>query len=367
MSRSRLFALAALAPAAMAAIANAQFASIRTNAGGADAELREFQAFMGTGTLASQVVGSPQGASTELATRALNSVTIDTSQTPPVISNPFPAGDRSSMGMVKFDISSLPLSSDTAFWTPESKVQFRIYVRNANNVNNLFGPNPSNTAEEVNLRFRYRALNPAAVYGDDNAAAFNRTDRTGNAYVATQNKYNWDENAVTFYNAPGITPHRVVTTVTPPPTGTGIAADTIETLGLYDDYNSDVQGLGTLELRNFLVSGNALAQGSAVIFDDDSLKALVFAAQAANRQHITLFYNLDNDTNSHQPTVGINGVTPAGMLNRNYLFVPKELATVGTASNAFGDFSPELRVVPEPASIGLLMGAAAMLVRRKRA
>lgn len=360
MSRSRLIALAALAPAAMAAIANAQFASIRTNAGGADAELREFQTTLGTGTLATTVIGTANGASTELATRGLDSVTIDSTQTPPVITNPFPAGDRSSVGMVKFNISSLPNNSDTSFWTPESKVQFRLHVRNANSITTgrLFGPNPSDTTQEVSARFRFRALDPTKVYGDDNASALNRTDRTGNAYVASQNKYNWDETSVTFYNAPGITPHRV-------DSSTG---NVVETLGLYDDFNSDVLPLGTLTLRDFLApAATALVQGSAIIFDDDSLKQLVFSAQNAGRSHITLMFNLDNDTTSHQPTVGRNGVTPNNFLNFNYLFVPKELATVGTASNAFGDFSPELRVVPEPASIGLLMGAAAMLVRRKRA
>jgi hypothetical protein len=289
----------------------------------------------------------------------LNSVTIDTSTTPPTISNPFPTGDRSSIGMVKFDISSLPNQSDTSFWVPEAKVQFRLYVRNANNVNNLFGPNPSDPTQEVNLRFRYRALDPTKVYGDDNPTAFNRIDRTGNAYDASENKYNWDENEVTFYNAPGITPHRV----------NAAAGNVVETLGLYDDFNSDTINLGTLLPRDFAGGLSAVPQGTAIIFDDDALKNLVFSAQTANRSHITLMFHIDNDTNLHQPTVGINGVTPTGMLNRNYLFVPKELTTQqGGINNSFGEFSPELRVVPEPATLGLAMfGATAVLARRRRA
>lgn len=356
MSRKRLFiAVAAIAPACFSAAANAQFASIRTNNGGADAELREFQTTLGAGSL---VIGTANGGSTELATRALNSVTVDSTQTPPVITNPFPTGDRSSIGMVKFDISSLPNHNSPGFWTPEAKVQFRLYVRNANNVINLFGANPSDPTEEVNLRFRVRALDPTKVYADDNPAAANRTDRVGNAYVASENRYNWNETAVTFYNAPGITPHRV-------DASTG---NVVETLGLYDDFNSDTLNLGAFNLRDFLPQGlNAIPQGDAIIFDDDSLKNLVFAAQDAGRSHITLMFNIDNDTNSHQPTVGINGVTPAGMLNRNYLFIPKEHINVSaTLSNANGDFSPELRVVPEPTSAAALVAVAAAAGLRRR-
>ncbi|MCS7034538.1 MAG: PEP-CTERM sorting domain-containing protein [Phycisphaerae bacterium] len=352
---------AAIGPICCASIAFAQFASIRTNQGGADAELREFQTTLGTGTLSNIVVGTANGATTELATRAINSVTIDNTQNPPVISNPFPTTDRSSVGMVKFNISSLPPSTDTSFWTPHAKVQFRLYVRNNNSITTgrLFGPNPSDPTQEVNARFRFRALDPTKVYGDDNPAAFNRTDRTGNAYVATQNKYNWDENLVTFYNAPGITPHRIDATT----------GNLVETLGLYDDFNSDVIQLGTLTLRDFLPSGGtALPQGSPIIFEDDSLKNLIFAAQAANRTHITLMFHFDNDTNLHQPSVGINGVTPTNFLNFNYLFVPKELTTqVAGINNSNGDFSPELRVVPEPASLGwMLLGLSAAMARRRR-
>lgn len=359
MSRKRLVLLAAAAAVPCCLFGNAahaQFASIRTNAGGADAELRESE----TNVVGNLTLGTNRGTSNELATRAIDRVIVDSTQTPPVITNPFPADDRSSIGMVKFDISSLPNHTTSGFWTPEAKVQFRLYVRNANNVNNLFGANPSDPNEEVNLRFRVRALDPTKVYADDNPSAANRTDRVGNSYVASEYRYNWNENAVTFYNAPGITPHRV-------DASTG---NVVETLGLYDDFNSDTLSLGTITLRDFLPTGqSALPQGSAVIFDDDSLKQLVFDAQDAGRQHITLFFHIDNVTTSHQPTVGINGVTPAGMLNRNYLFVPKEHLTLSsTLSNANGDFSPELRVVPEPSAGLAVAGLAAVAagIRRRR-
>ncbi len=354
MSRNRLI-LAFAATAGLASIANAQFASIRTNAGGADADVREEQVNVVGGI----ALGTNLGASTEISTRVVNSVTTDTPGTSVV--DAFPSADRSGLTMLKFNISSLPNHNTPGFWDPTSKVQLRLYVRNANNVNNLFGANPSDPSQEVNMRMRVRALDPSKVYGDDDANAFNRVDRVGNSYVASQNKYNWDESGVTYYNAPGITPHRVVDNAQP--------GAMFETLGIFDDFNSDTIDLGSFTPRDFLVPpANALAQGSAIVFDNDTLRDLVFDAQDAGRTHITLMVHIDNDGNRHQPLVGINGVTPSGMLNRNYLFVPKEHITVSASlSNANGDFSPELRVVPEPASLGLVLGGGLMLLRRKRA
>src|SRR5688572_23106868 len=171
-NRQLLFGLAVVAACASQALVARAAIVIPTNLNGADAELRESDTNV---DLFGVPLGTNRGASTELASRILDAVGTDTP--PTMITNPFPTNDRSSVMLMKFDISGLPDSSDS-FWN-DKQVSLRLAARNNGNFNNLFGPNPSNPSEEVRLQFRVLGLEPGNVYADDNPLAAARTDRLG--------------------------------------------------------------------------------------------------------------------------------------------------------------------------------------------
>ena len=378
-SRRKLFITcigSALMPAMSWSQAGAAPIVIPTNSNGADAEVRESETNVGFDGVP---VGANRGGSVELASRIRDQVEPLAATDPSQVTNWFPANDRSSVMYLKFDISSLPGSSDP-LWN-DHNVHLRLSATQNGNFNNLFGPNPSNPAENVLLRYRVLGLEPGNVYADDNPAAANRTDRVGTTnYTNPEYKYNWSESAITFYNAPGITPHCMLQ---------GACLDTnipnsdansvVQTLGLYDDFNSDVRELGTFVPPNPLAAGSDLQVGQAIDFNDPdgNLKQLVFDAQDAGRSFVTLMVHLGIDGTVHQPNVGRPGTAPNGMLARNYLVNPKERTTLlidpdspySGASNSAGEFSPQLLIrIPEPSSV-MLMGlaslAAAGFMRRR--
>ena len=360
---------------------------IPTNQNGADAEMREFQT---TVDLGGNVSGVPQGASQELATRGNDTTTAAT-------------GDRSSVMYMKFDISSLPAANDP-FWS-NKEVILRGHVRNNNLPQSRVsavkpGGDANNPADFVRAKFNVGALEPGNVYADDDPNAANKTDRSGNAYVNSENKYNWDENDVSFYSAPGITPHCMIQGA--------CGADPnniVQTLGVYDDFNSDVRMLGSYTWPN-VNPQNHLAVGAAIDTPDLDIKQLVLDAKNAGRSHVTLIQWLGNNTLNP----GSGGTeTPASLLAFNYLWIPKEMTTLnndtnydpntttpnfpadpvgdpvgspysctfdavnrpqctGQGNNTTGRFSPQLIVrVPEPTSIVLLgLGALVMGTIRRR-
>jgi hypothetical protein len=352
---------------------------IPTNANGADAELRESETatdFLGT------PLGTNRGNSQELASRIIDTVTVSNTPVPNTITNYFPTGDRSSVMYLKFDISSLPASNDP-YWA-NHKVRLRMTANQNGNFNNLFGPNPSNAAETVYLRYRVLGLEPGNQYADDNPLLANRTDRVGNSYVALHNRYNWSEgngtagSGITFYDAPGITPHCMAQgSCTDPNIPNTDANSVVQTLGFHDDFNSDTRVLGTFRPPTPGV-GSDLQVGQPIDFLDpvDTLEDLILDAKDAGRSFVTLMVHVDNDGQSHQPAVGRPGITPGGMLNRNYRINPKEVTTLlvdpdsafSGASNADGRFSPQLLItIPEPGSVILAgLGLLLMAIIRRR-
>lgn len=302
--RRLMFGLAATL--CIGAQANAEII-IPTNQNGADAEMREFQFATDLG---GNVTGTANGASTELATRAINRTAAATN-------------DRSSSMYMKFDISSLPAAND-AFWA-DKEVILRGYIRNSNLSQSRLkatrpGGNASDQNDLVTLKFKVGALEPANVYADDPGGTTDATDRSGNPYTNAENKYNWDESDVTFYAAPGITPHCMLAGSCETATYGGGVNDVHQSLGLYDDFNSDVRLLGEYAWPH-VDPQNHLAVGSNVDFVDVDLKQLVFDAKNAGRSHVTLIQWIGVDT--LEPASG-GTLTPNGFLNFNYLWVPKE-------------------------------------------
>jgi hypothetical protein len=434
-SRRQLFtAIAILVIAAGFGVhANATpIVEITTFQGGADAEVRESDAatdFLGA------VVGTNRGHDREIASRINDGVDPQTvgasSPTPTDVSdvsdgdgNWFRTGDRSSVIYTKFDLTNLPShlqNPNDPFWTSYGDVTFRMHVRNGpGNFNNLFGTNPSDPNETVNLRIRYHGLEPGATYIEDGLNPASRTDRVGNAHSATQWRYNWNEgdntagSGITFYNAPGIQPHctlqgscfdnaiaqgivdKINMEVDPditvaqlmdpisspyPATRDALNTSVVQTLGIYDDFDSNyVRDLGTVEAIDFLdpdVSMTGLPLGGAVDLSGASLKQLIRDALIAGRDYVTIMTHIDNDGTKNQPNTFRPGVTPDGMLNRNYVFVPKDCGdptASASACNAMfantyltGDFAPTLLFIPEPSS-ALLAGLAMLgagLIRRR--
>jgi hypothetical protein len=357
--------------------------------GGAEAEVREFETAQNPLPFGDGVpLGLNRGIGTELATRVIDKVDPSSSganPTPAQVTNWFPGGDRSSVSYVKFNLSAnLPadlLDPNNAFWAGQGEVTFRLHIRNGPGNFLVSGPHPQDPMQIVNLRLRYRGLEPGQTYLDDldpaGQAAFlaARTDRLGtNAHNATEWRYDWNEGAgngaavpgITFYNAPGIQPHcmkegscfdqtiaqGIADKLAIPLFGDGGLMDTddpmdagdmdspypatrdalnsslVQTLGLYDDFDpAYVRDLGTVVPADFIdpsVSTSGLPLGSALDFSGSALKELVHDALLAGRDHVTLMVNVDNDGTLHQPASGRPGVTPGNLLNRNFLFVPNE-------------------------------------------
>src|SRR3972149_7077648 len=227
---------------------------IPTNLGnGADAEVRESEGNIGL--LDGVAAGGNRGGGTELATRKRDSVGVDTSTTPNTINNYFPTNDRSSVMYLKFDISSLPASADP-FWA-DKQVNLQLHVRQNGNIagqrlwNVIPGGDSMNIAHYRLMQCGVRGLEPTGVYADDNPGAANRTDRVGDPWSATRYRYNWtegtgnsstDTSGITFYNAPGITPHCVLQGMCTDANIPNSDADSVfQTLGKTDDFDGNTR------------------------------------------------------------------------------------------------------------------------------
>jgi hypothetical protein len=344
--RKLVFGLAAML--CVGATANASII-IPTNFGnGGDAEIREVDTNVsGFGGV---FQGSNRGASTELATRAKEKQ-----------ANGSFIGKNSSAQYMKFDISQLPVSSDS-FWD-DKQVIFRAYTRNANNFR-AYSEEASAGIGLTEFNWRLRALDPNGTYSTS------QTDQHGNAYTASQYQYDWTEgtgnggtnvSGITAFNAPGRVPFCVTD---------ACATANGNSLGFYDEFDSDpnVLDLGSVPMpgRNQIPSNN-LAQRYPLTYLDPNgdLTQLVKDARDAGLGTITLI--------AHSGPDGTNFMTqPFGFLNGlNQLIAPKEQTTIIAAQpgdNAAGKYSPQLIVrVPEPASLALVcFGCLIGLVARRR-
>ena len=273
-------------------------------------------------------------------------------------------------------------------------------------------------------------LKPEATFADDNIAAANRIDRSGNSYTSPHYEYDWDEgtgtgiasdpnqgSGITWVDAPGITPFCMASGSCNTATYGGANTDINQSLGIFDDYNSDSELLGTWALPSadeISTGSNRMPVGQPLEYIDTNgnLRNLIFRAQDAGRSKITLMMNfgLDTllDTSSTSTTNGPNpGIFPNNtFLNFSYAFNPKDMTTLsddpaydpdgpgaGLATgspyscdgnppnpnsancpghllgdNTAGTFSPQLIIrVPEPTSMLLLaLGSLSLTAIRRR-
>jgi hypothetical protein len=382
---------------------------IPTNLGkGADTEVREFGINSG-GELDPAVFPTAQfGSSTELATRALDQG-IEANNS-----------DRSSMMYMKFDISGLPNhDDDPGFWSTFN-VFFRGYVRNNNITDGRVQFRDSNDPNvRVRLKMTLRGLEPGNVYADDLGGTTTMTDRSGNTFESPHYKYDWPEgigtggnnqsSGITYLSAPGLTPFCTEYGSCGDFGGDTDPTNIYKTLGLYDDFNDDVRTLGDWQWflpRHFSEGANRYPVGMPLEYADTNgeLRQLIFDAQDAGRDTVTLIMHLGVDTLGQSQ----GGVLPDSnsMLNHNFLFIPKEMTTLnndnnwdpdssgmtpptgspfscdGTSGagqtncpgsvlgdNSTGRFSPQLIIrVPEPTSVALLLfgSLAAVATGRRR-
>lgn len=321
--------------------------------GGADAEVRE---------------ASPStrfGASTELGMRVATA------------SNPAaPSGSHNGHAFMKFGISSV---------TPAElagPITVRTSLRNNNLANNriedLIDQNNATFANNPNVAFNYYVLDP------NNAGA------------------NWDESLIAYSTS-------APTTVIDPDTGDPVPGGanpngTAAAPGVVFDGNVNTKDLqvgpgqltylGTKELRslrrNFYGPGSAQTEGPQLPLGEDfdltvnpgsPLHNAIIAAMSTNHQTVTVVATLAHD----------NATNPNGSWqNHNYLWTPKELATMLNQTNYDSDltdpnnplgsphnlkpntqatpYAPRLVFVPEPGSM-LLAGVCglSLLMRRRMA
>lgn len=306
------------------------FIVIPTNFGnGADAEIRESQTNVGLDGIAA---GNNRGDSSELATRlSLN--------------------NQSSSMYMKFDITQLPDSSDTAYWSNKD-LAVRVHTRNGGNFR-IRGAN-QNTMVVEDYQLRILALDPLGTYSTS------QTDRAGNAYTASEYQYDWNELGITAFNAPGRQPACVV--------DTGANACSVnDSRGSYEmDFDSNVIDLGLVPMPEF--AGNTeLPAGFPLVYRDTSgaLKQILFDAQSVGEDSVTVIMH-NGHTIDDMNTAG----TPGNFLGRNHLLVPKEFAAdmvENGLDNSAGYYSPSLAVVPEPNSLLLVtLGCLAGLAARRR-
>jgi hypothetical protein len=323
--------------------------SITTKFGkGADAEIREEELNAAGFGDAATYLGGNRGASTELATRARTKNADGTF-----------TGSHASAQYMKFDISQLPATSDS--WWDGKSIWFRGYTRNANNWR-AYSEQASAGIPLTEFKWRLRALDPDGTYSTA------QTDQFGNAYTASQYQYDWtegtgnsatDTSGITAYNAPG----RKVYCAT-----VGCTNANGNSLGFYDEFNNDpnVLDLGVVPMPPQSV-GNNLPQRTPLTYEDPNgdLTQLVKDAKDAGLDTITLI--------GHSGPDGTNFATqPIAFLSgQNQLLAPKEQLTVVAAEpndNANGAYSPQLLVVPEPASLALVcfVGLVGLAARRRQ-
>jgi hypothetical protein len=263
---------------------------IPTNLGaGADAEVRE------------SAPAANRGTSDELATRILDAG-------PP--NDPSGLQDRNSVMYMKFDIG---------------------------------GVGPQNVPGAV-LRLTYRNDNLAAPRVEDGTGS---GATTGLVYYGLDPNHpgnDWEETAISYATAPGLTPDGDVGT---------------------KDYDTAAGNLILLGTRSFPPVGvqNHLPIGGALDFVSPLLDQLLSDALGAGRDTVTILAGVQ-----HEGDVGISG-----WVNFNYLFNPKEKTTLNIdaydpdttdavppignlfgTDNTMGAFSPQLRLVPAPGTFSLL-------------
>jgi hypothetical protein len=304
------------ASAALSTSASGQF-RVPTNFGaGADAEVREFQP------------DANRGASNELATRIQNNTNIAAGGLPTA-----DASDRNSLMYLKFDLR-----------TPD-----------------LAGVRPSADFVNTTLRLTYRNNNLAAGRISDADGVEPNLGLNGLIYYGVSGA-NFDELAITYNNAPGISPDGDIGTV---------------------DVNASAVFLGSQDFPDpvsLTPPGGAflhLPVGGALDFRSDALDAFIQGELDAGRSHVVIFAMRRNTGLPEEP---------ATWKNFNYLFNPKEMLTLNNdtnwidpdgagplpptpspwalASNANGDFSPQL-IVPEPATLAAFAAATLLGLRRR--
>jgi hypothetical protein len=264
---------------------------------------------------------------------------------------------------LKFDISGITAADLAA----NPYAALRMNIGNVNVIpNRQFAPSPANPNVTVNMEFALRGLTNFALN-------------------------NWQENTITYYNAPGITPDA---TQAPNPVNPGEY-----------EFNSDLPELGRFRLTP-VGTQNHLAVGSAVDYTEAALgplHQLISQAKLAGQSHVTLVAHHGlNGFQADAAAMEAPGTTPTSMLNFNYIFIPKEVTVLNNtmgqpnglndtnydpnttdetpggpgpflnASNATGTFSPKLILspvlIPEPSTMILVTLVAMLplrLVRRR--
>jgi hypothetical protein len=381
---------------ALVATANATVI-IKTNDGnGADCELREEQQSTSYDPVYDADVVVPnaynRGASNELATRL--------------------GPTQSSVSYIKFDITGLPAIGD-AFWTAHNKATLRTTVNNSNLVRNnrlealrpgatstSTNPDDWNDANSARMEFAVYGLDPNGTYANDPGGSGTKTDRSGNTYTTTQSAYEWAEgtgtgqvangDGITFYDAPGITPHCMVLGSCETSEYGGDAANSLQSRGYIDDFDANVIPLGTWNWPQ-VHPQNHLRVGSPMEFSSPALWQLVQDAKAVGRESVTLIvaHNLDRTLSGVNISVNPDGL-PSSFFGFNYLMNPKNKAWLNDdptwdddinnpinpgptpleyGDNSDGKYSPWLIIsVPEPSGfvlLGLGLAGLAMVGRRR--
>ena len=249
-----------------------------------------------------------RGSSTEIASRVKNAE---------IAGSAGDGGDRNSVIYTKFDVTNL--------YVPAGGTAFRMSYRN----NNLNGSRIQDTETP------------------------NPNIRTGLAVYGLATTQTWAEDTITYDTAPGITPDFDIGT---------------------KDFNSDLTFLGTVAFPE-IGTQNHLPVGGFLEFRSADLDDYVKDAIAGGATEVTLV-----------STVIHGGDAPFNnWINFNYLFNPKEQTTLNgdnydagdgngnvgnlySQDNSTGQFSPQLDLVPEPASIALIsvFAAGAFVVRRRK-
>lgn len=301
--------LALGAMAGMAATAEAVIIATSFGAG-ADAEVRE------------ETPSTNRGSSNEIASRIVDNLPLGDVND---------GNDRNSLIYLKFDLTGQPLLGS-------KKTKLRLTYRNTN-----LSPNRIADTATPNPDFR-TGLAFFGLHPDD----------PGNS---------WTESGITYLTAPGLIPDfnngtKDLTTVDPD--GAGPAVAPLAPLGV--------------KLFSPIGTQNRLPVGGELVFESAALNSLVASALSKGKTTVTIVAGV-----VHDGKVPIND-----WKNFNYLFNPKEMTTLTTdtgydadttnpsnplgspwsaASNAtdgngFSPFSPQLHIVPEPASLALLGIAA---------
>ena len=313
--------------------------AIPTNQNGADVDIREHEI---TDNFGVTEATRQRGSVNEVTTTGQNTTVSATA-------------DRSTVAYFKFDISGLPNHvSNPGYWGPHRTVSFQLTARNTSFSNSrIVYPSPPN-AELYRVKFDIHGLEPGHTYVDDGASA-TRTDRSGNSYSSPHYEYDWDEgtgtgiasdpnlgSGITWVDAPGITPFCMASGSCDTATYGGANTDINQSLGIFDDFNSDTRTLGTWSWpspNEISAGSNRMAVGQPLEYVDSNgtLKQLIFDAQDAGRSKITLMMNLGVDTlldtssQANGPLFdGPNpGIFPANtFLNFSYAFNPKDMTTL---------------------------------------